>query len=408
MLIAEKETLFNSLQSIEKTLAFITDKSINIMNEQPKQLFDNILLAVQAINTSLFNSTVLKCYNVPDIDFSVPSSLTVFTEACHAWITFIKDIIEKRYAQSTALDERFLQLLDYITYVDYDTILKNSKEMLYELEAGTIDALNRHYHTWEAFWGLLDTHKDCYDVLENRIHNLIEHRDDFEWLYNRLGDYRSKLVLNNMLYYWLSFQPELIVQMKEGNYSDYYDLDLLKCDENEVVVDLGAYTGDSAIDYISTYKKYKRIYCYEITPKTVEELKENMKNYPNVEIRNKGAGAKNCVMYLSSSEMSSSNTVSTENATSEFPVEIVSIDNDISEPVTLIKMDIEGSEQNALQGCRRHILEEHPKLLICIYHNNEDIYKIPRMITDMRDNYKLYLRSNGLSLGPSEIVLFAL
>lgn len=67
----------------------------------------------------------------------------------------------------------------------------------------------------------------------------------------------------------------------------------------------------------------------------------------------------------------------------------------IVKKVTLIKMDIGGFEQNALAGCIRHIQEESPKLLISVYHNNEDIYKIPRMIFEMNPNYQIYLRSNG-------------
>jgi hypothetical protein len=84
------------------------------------------------------------------------------------------------------------------------------------------------------------------------------------------------------------------------------------------------------------------------------------------------------------------------------------VDEEIKELLTLIKMDIEGAEQSALLGCKEHILKDYPKLLICVYHNNEDIWKIPKMIYEIRDDYDFYLRSNGDQWGPSEIVLFAL
>lgn len=71
-------------------------------------------------------------------------------------------------------------------------------------------------------------------------------------------------------------------------------------------------------------------------------------------------------------------------------------------------MDIEGGEQDALKGCKRHILEEKPKLLICVYHNNHDIFEIPKLISSIRSDYKFYLRTNGNQWGPSETVLFAL
>lgn len=42
----------------------------------------------------------------------------------------------------------------------------------------------------------------------------------------------------------------------------------------------------------------------------------------------------------------------------------VSLDEDIKEPITLLKMDIEGSEQKALLGAKEHIINDSHKLLI--------------------------------------------
>ncbi len=71
-------------------------------------------------------------------------------------------------------------------------------------------------------------------------------------------------------------------------------------------------------------------------------------------------------------------------------------------------MDIEGYEQKALLGAEQHIKNEHPKLLISVYHNHEDLWKIPMMIKNMDDNYKLYLRYYGNNVFPTEIVLMAI
>ena len=72
-------------------------------------------------------------------------------------------------------------------------------------------------------------------------------------------------------------------------------------------------------------------------------------------------------------------------------------------------MDIEGSEQKALLGSYKHIVNDKPKLLISVYHNHEDIWKIPRIIEDMTpDTYNFYLRSYGGNVFPTEIVLIAL
>ena len=115
---------------------------------------------------------------------------------------------------------------------------------------------------------------------------------------------------------------------------------------------------------------------------------------------------KNEVLFINESSIdASANTVST---IGNSMIQSVTIDEDIKEPVTLIKMDIEGFEQCALLGCERHIKEENPKLLISVYHNHEDIWKIPRMIENMNSNYDFYLRNHGGTIFPTEITLLAI
>ena len=75
--------------------------------------------------------------------------------------------------------------------------------------------------------------------------------------------------------------------------------------------------------------------------------------------------------------------------------------------MTIIKADIEGGEQRALAGARRHIENEHPKLLFSVYHRNEDLWKIPRTIDGMSDDYRFFLRFKGTATYPTEITLFS-
>lgn len=79
----------------------------------------------------------------------------------------------------------------------------------------------------------------------------------------------------------------------------------------------------------------------------------------------------------------------------EGEVVVTTLDADIEEPVTLIKADIEGFEQRALAGARQHILNDHPKLLISVYHSNEDLWRIPRYIKEISQDYSLYLRHHA-------------
>lgn len=75
------------------------------------------------------------------------------------------------------------------------------------------------------------------------------------------------------------------------------------------------------------------------------------------------------------------------------------------EQVTFIKMDIEGSEYNALLGAKETICKYKPKLAISVYHKKDDLWKIPSLILEYNPDYKLYLRH--YSFGYAETVLYA-
>ena len=49
------------------------------------------------------------------------------------------------------------------------------------------------------YWGKLSFGENNYESFMNRAKSLKEHLDDYKWLYNKLEDYRSKLVLYAVL-----------------------------------------------------------------------------------------------------------------------------------------------------------------------------------------------------------------
>ena len=92
-----------------------------------------------------------------------------------------------------------------------------------------------------------------------------------------------------------------------------------------------------------------------------------------------------------------------ENATR---IQVKTIDGLNLEKVTLIKMDIEGAELNALKGAQRTIARDKPKLAICIYHSDDDMIRIAEYIHELALGYKLYVRHHTTTF--AETVLYAL
>ena len=57
-------------------------------------------------------------------------------------------------------------------------------------------------------------------------------------------------------------------------------------------------------------------------------------------------------------------------------------------------MDVEGSEKKALLGARKTIEKYHPKLYVCAYHRNEDIFELPLLINSFFDGYRFFFRQH--------------
>lgn len=305
------------------------------------------------------------------------------------------------------IDKKFQELVVEITRKSKEEIYNQIKETYTMSPIEVKTALENYFKTF-AYWGKLEEYRGEYESLYLRATSLKDHIEDYVWLYNKLTDYRSKKLLFAILNNWYYFDTRETSISLERNYDQYWDLDIIKPTSEEVIVDVGAYTGDSILTYIKNYgiDNYKKIYAYEITPESIELIRNNTRYYPNIEIRKKAVVdfPKKVYMHINE-EGSSANQISEEG---EEILEGISIDNDIEEQVSMIKMDIEGGETKALLGCSNHIKMETPKLLISVYHNYEDLWKIPRVIDDMNSNYEFYLRCYGTELFPTEIILYAI
>lgn len=308
-------------------------------------------------------------------------------------------------------DQEFLLYMDKIKETDsveFNNVLKRNLIVLEQNHKNNYQNFVNYFSQF-TFWGRLLPKENVYEVLERRVTVLKEHVQDFVWLYGKFVDYRSKKTLWAILKNWITMETEPLSNVKEHS-EQYFDLDIIGSGQDEVIADLGAYTGDTFQTFIDTYgETYKRYYCYEISPEPAAMLRRNTRKYQNVVICQKAAGSEDKMMSLKENSFDSGNSLSeSEMSDSHNLVRMVAIDEDISEPLTFIKMDIEGAEADALKGCRRQITENHPKLAISVYHGYDDLWRLPRMIDEIAPGYRFYLRYYGGDLIPTEIVLYAL
>lgn len=304
------------------------------------------------------------------------------------------------------IDKEFTKLTNLLENLSLDEIFYNIRYNYIKLNDNIKNSIEDFLNKFN-YWGSLDYKNNDYTEIYEKAKSLKNNLEDYKWLYNRLEDYRSKKLLFAILNNWYKYDFNNLETSRETNYKDYFDLDIVKC-KDEVFVDLGAYTGDTTLDYINTYgiDSYKQIYCYEITPDIFAILKNNLAKYPNITCKRNAVSDKKEIMYVNNSKVdASANTVTEEG---DMSINSVTLDEDIKETITTLKMDIEGYEQKAILGAKNHIQNDKPKLLLSVYHNNEDLWKIPRMIEEICPGYKFYLRNNGGGIFPTEITLIGI
>lgn len=214
---------------------------------------------------------------------------------------------------------------------------------------------------------------------------ITENEEKFERAYSLLADEESKRVYKDILNFKVSGKIKYLLSSfcdKSKVYSD-----ILNLNENEEIIDLGAYDGDTIREFTAaTGGKYKHITALEPDKKSYKKLLKNTDGMKNISTLNMGVWSKRDTLIFDA-EAGRNSKLSAEGVN----VEVTDIDS-LNIAPTFIKMDIEGSEMKALEGAEKTIKKYLPKLYICAYHRNEDLFALPLKIKELSEKYKIYFR----------------
>lgn len=169
--------------------------------------------------------------------------------------------------------------------------------------------------------------------------------------------------------------------------------DIFDPQDEEVFIDAGAYDGKTMLDYFEWVgKKHKKIYVMEPLKEMYYEIERKVQQngLKNVSIQNYAAWNKKEQL---SFKLADAGSKVCEDDTDVTLIDAIDIDTMVGDkPVTFIKMDIEGSELKALEGAKHTIVNNNPRLAICIYHKPADIVALGSYILKLNPNYKFYIR----------------
>jgi FkbM family methyltransferase len=168
--------------------------------------------------------------------------------------------------------------------------------------------------------------------------------------------------------------------------------DVLPITQDEILIDAGAYDGDSirAFDRI-TRGQARHIYAFEPGPDNAATLRRNLQGRAEATVVEAGLWSETTRLSFRNDGLLSG-VVGGEGVVI---VPVVALDDSDIDEVSLLKMDIEGAEVPALRGGRALIARNAPKLAICAYHLADDLTEIPRIILDIRPEYRLFLRHHS-------------
>ena len=214
---------------------------------------------------------------------------------------------------------------------------------------------------------------------------ITENEEKFERAYSLLADEESKRVYKDILNFKVSGKIKYLLSSfcdKSKVYSD-----ILNLNENEEIIDLGAYDGDTIKEFTAaTGGKYKHITALEPDKKSYKKLLKNTDGMKNISTLNMGVWSKRDTLIFDA-EAGRNSKLSAEGVS----IEVTDIDS-LNIAPTFIKADIEGSEMKALEGAEKTIKKYLPKLYICAYHRNEDLFALPLKIKELSEKYKIYFR----------------
>ena len=183
-------------------------------------------------------------------------------------------------------------------------------------------------------------------------------------------------------------------------FTQYFEKDIItpSLSENEIFVDVGCCNFITSERFIDLAPSVKRIYAFEPDLENMQLVLQAVASrgwyvYSITKLFNVALWFSDTVLdfFVDTANKGASRVVPDNSNTT---VTARKLDSIIApeDKVTFIKMDIEGSELEALKGSAEIIKRDKPKLAISIYHKPTDYVDIAEYICSLVPEYKLYMR----------------
>ena len=282
----------------------------------------------------------------------------------------------------------FVRHNDFLGYTvcSFDEMLALYPDMIVLVAFGS--ALPSVMDNIKRISSICETYAPCLSVVGDSYFDIEYVRsveDKLRYIYSLLADDISRRTYENIVLYKLTGEIPYL-SLAETPREEIWSI--ISPSANDTYLDLGAYNGDTALEYISHNPDYARIIAVEPDKRNFKKLSKILADYRQISLYNMAGSNTEEILYFDNRGSRSSllGSVGT-------PTPTISIDTLIGEGhVEYINIDTEGNELKVIEGGTRTISSLFPTMLIATYHKATDIVDIPLKVLSINPNYKLYMR----------------
>jgi FkbM family methyltransferase len=226
--------------------------------------------------------------------------------------------------------------------------------------------------------------------------SILECREEIDACYGILADDLSRRELCEQIT-WRCTLDYTELSPHSNFHQMHFDPTVFLPMKNEVLVDCGAFDGDSVRGFLEQRDgQFSRIFALEPDPSNRAALERARESLP-FEIRERITVSPYAVGNHSGRVgfRATGDVVSGLDETANLSVELRTLDALINEwkvVPTHIKLDIEGAEPDALEGAASTLKKHMPVVSACLYHRCEHLWQIPLLIKRLVPDYQLFIR----------------
>jgi FkbM family methyltransferase len=230
---------------------------------------------------------------------------------------------------------------------------------------------------------------------------ILQAASDVREAYNLFGGARSQREFLRQLEFRLTGDFSAL-RPPDGDLQ-YFPSRLFRPRPDECFIDCGAYDGDTLRGMADwTRGTFRKAVAFEADPKNFAKLGQTVESDERmrgrVDMIEEAVGAEKCIVRFAASGLSSAAIA----GSGGIEVQCSTLDEKLADQrPTYIKMDIEGAETDALRGASAVLASDRPTLAICVYHIQNDLWQIPRLIESLMPGCRFVIRPyciNGFEL----------